>query len=98
MSRVYAPLTADHPAITDGKRCGICGELFREGQRTMLLAAQVSDMGPSTVQAALVHATCALKGANLWRGEIKEILDGDTEFPVLMTDGDIYRLEDVGLE
>jgi len=67
--RTYAPLTADHPMITEGMRCPGCGELFQVGDIPTLVtigpgadeeARERARAGqPYNAVAIPVHAYCA---------------------------------------
>jgi len=96
MDRIFAPLNADHPLVTDGTECPICKHPFHCGERTMILASD-SPL-PATVQGVVVHATCGLHGVRTQKGEIDRIKDGDASpFPVVTTDGKQWKFEEVGL-
>ena len=97
MNRIYRPLAADHPLVTDGTICPVCKRGFDAGERTTLLCAAAER--PSTVQAVPVHATCAVRGVRTRVGEIARIKDGDgSPFPVLTTDGKQWHFAEAGLE
>lgn len=94
MSRVYEPLAADHPAV--GQHCGICHKEFQASERTTILTSDVPNTG--TLAGVLAHARCALAGARFDQGEIETIKDGDASpYPVVMTNGKQYKLEELGL-
>jgi hypothetical protein len=98
MQRIFRPLPADHPLVTDGDLCSICRKPFCEGERTTLAAARVPQQGVETVPAVVLHATCAFEGAKTPVGEIERIRDGDASpFPVLTTDGKQHTLAEAGL-
>jgi hypothetical protein len=85
MNRVFPPLKADHPLVSDGalSLCPACHKPFFEGQRTMLAPLRNPVQGFESVPAAPVHATCALAGMKTMAGEILRIKDGDASpFPV----------------
>jgi hypothetical protein len=97
--RVFRPLPHDHPVITDHTLCPVCHKQFNSGERTVLTA--VRDPGPvaETVQALLLHATCALRGHHSPVGFITRIKDGDgSPYPVETTDNRQYTLAEAGLE
>ena len=97
MSRIFNPLKHDHPLIKDGDKCPYCNEIFKQGQRTILISAESKKA--ATMRAIPAHATCALKGAKTELGEIERIKDGDASpYPVITTDGKQYTLSEFGLE
>lgn len=99
--RVFSPLKEDHPLVQDQSCCWICRRVFSEGERVVLLATQTSEeSGSLTVRAEPVHATCALRGKEVkGYGIISRIKDGDgSPFPVELTNGRQFRLEELGLE
>jgi hypothetical protein len=101
MSRVYAPLKADHPLVVDGDTCPICHLPFHAGERTTLLVAQLPDAGhASTIAAAPAHATCAFRGYRHHSGRIiRRIKDGDgSPYPVVLEHGSDATLAEVGLD
>lgn len=98
MNRIFAPLKETHPLVTDpAQSCGICHKPFYAAQRVMLLSAQ-AEMA-STVEAAVVHASCALRGVKTRCGTICRIKDGDgSPFPVEMEDGGQRTFAECGIE
>ena len=94
--RIFRPLRADHPMVTDHMRCADCHQPFHAGQRTTLIAMpQSSDS--MTVRALPVHATCAFSGRETPVGIIERIKDGDASpFPVV-TDKGQYHFREAGL-
>lgn len=101
MNRIFAPLQADHPAVRDGKTCALCSRAFAAGERVTLIS--VTPRIVSTVQAAIVHASCAFRGVYVdyqgKRSEIDRIKDGDASpYPVILCDGRQLTIAEAGLE
>ena len=99
--RIFKGLKSDRPLVTGNDKCWICAREFCVGHRVVLKTVEMTDMsGSLTVEAKPVHATCALRGKNIpYVGIIDRIKDGDASpYPVIMTDGKQYKLEEVGLE
>ena len=97
--RVFEPLKANHPLVTDKTTCPVCHKTFREGQRTMLVPVREPSDHAEIVQALPVHATCSLFGHVSMVGTIVRIKDGDgSPFPVETTDHRQWKLSEAGLE
>ena len=97
---VFAPLTADHPLVTDGKRCHYCDLPLTAGVRVALVPWHTADeTGERCVEAKVVCATCSLRGREITtpvgRRIVQYVRDGDEERPVVTTDGREWRDEEV---
>lgn len=64
MARVFAPLLATHPLVREKVICPFCGQQFKQGDLTTLVAVEDAPPGQWTVEAIPVHAKCAEKGKN----------------------------------
>lgn len=107
MTRIYPPLSADHPCVTKSIPCWICDRPFQAGQRTILVPIEAHD-GPGfkNVEAKVVHATCRLRGreAIYWDGDkpltliVERVKDGDgSPYAIETTDGRQWREDEVEL-
>lgn len=96
--RVFPPLKQGHPACS--MKCWICSRSMSEGTRVVLKATQTqADAGSLTVEAKIVHATCALRGVEFTYGIIDYIKDGDgSPYEVVMTNGKQFKLSELELE
>lgn len=97
---VFAPLEADHPMVTDGDKCHYCDRPLTTGVRVVLIPWHTADeMGKSCVEAVVVCATCGLRGREITtpigRRIAQYVRDGDDERPVVTTDGNQWRDEEV---
>jgi len=96
---VFAPLREGHPDI--GTKCWICGREIREGTRVSLKPKQTAEeTGSMTVEAAVVCATCKLRGETIMTPVgpriVQDVLDGDVKKPVVVTNGEAYADSEVG--
>lgn len=92
-ARIFDPLPADHPLVTDGTKCFACDAPFNEGQRVMLTPREpVPARHVGIVEAMPVHATCALHGTKVKLVRcrmagvtvtIDRVVDGHVPFPLI---------------
>lgn len=99
MTRVFPPLKVNHPLVESEDRCPSCKRPFFTGQRVVLVPVREPQMGFETIEALVLHATCALEGARTPVGVVRRIKDGDASpYPVEMEDGTEHTLKEAGYD